>query len=193
MKTLSLVNSTQINLRKLLELKSIERMLETNSCENSHVVSNKFKNEGFLEIIEQHPFIFFVKKNTFTANTVNSDLSSYASKIHHAINLDLLTFIFKNFSNNELESVHVNCVLIETNNDFKKTEILNLVCYMEKFLERNKESQINKSGKLSYSKLENMFFSIFSKNEYKKLMKKPEKYFFQSIFALNIHRNKSVL
>jgi len=182
----------RVLITELFNYENIKIMLETNYCEHNHVVSNKFESKGFLEIIKQLPFIFFVKKNTFIANTVNCDLSSYANKIHHAINLDLLTFIFKNFSNSELESVFVNCVLIETNNDFKKAEVLNLVCFMEKFLERNKESQINKSGKLNYAKLENMFFSIFSKNEYKKLLTKPGKYFFQSIFKLNVHRKRDI-
>ncbi|MCK9338266.1 MAG: hypothetical protein M0P43_10575 [Arcobacteraceae bacterium] len=188
-----LVTSMRVRIIELFSYENIKIMLEADHSE-THSISNKFNSIAFLKIVQQHPFVLFVKNNTLTANTVsNNDLSMYATKINYAINLDLLTFIFKNFSNKELENIFINCILVETNEDFKKIEVLNIACFLEKFLEINKECHINKSGKLNYRKLEHMFFSIFSKNEYKKLMKKPGKYFFQSIFGLNVHRKKGTL
>ncbi|MGE4511049.1 MAG: hypothetical protein AB7D43_08095 [Sulfurimonadaceae bacterium] len=186
-----LVTSMHISITKLFCYENVKKILEANHSDTS-IVSKKLKSTAFLEIIQGHPFVFFVKQNTLTANISVNDPLPYISNIHYAENLYLLAFMYKNFNSMDLENVQINCIFIATSNDFRKIEVLNNVCFLENFLERNKESQINKSGKLNYAKLENMFFSIFSKNEYKKLLTKPGKYFFQSIFKLNVHRKRDI-
>ncbi|MGE4511373.1 MAG: hypothetical protein AB7D43_09765 [Sulfurimonadaceae bacterium] len=185
-----LVTSMHISITELFGSENVKKILGANHSDTS-IVSKKLKSTAFLEIIQGHPFVFFVKQNTLIANTTGHNPLPYISKIHDAENLYLLAFMYKNFSNMDLENVQINCIFIETSNDFRKIEVLNNVCFLENFLER-KEACIKKSGKLNYEKLETLFFSIFSEQDYKKLMKKPGKYFYQSIFGLNLHRKRSL-
>jgi len=185
-----LVTSARVCIIELLEHQNIKNMLENKNEEFKFASANKFK-PYFLDIVNEFPFIFYVEKQTIIANTVIDDLTKYVNKIYHTESLDLLRFISQNFTNADLKDTVINCILIETTKKSIKAEALKTVIFLDNYIVRNQNLKISSSGRLDFEKLDNRFFSLFSKVAYKQLLKKPGKYFYQAGLGLNVHRKKS--
>ena len=183
------VASARVSILELFEHKSIKNLIESENTEFKFASANKLKL-NVLDIINQFPFIFYVKKHTLVANTIIDDLTKYIDKIYYTESLDLLIFISQNFTKSELKNTTIDCILVETDKDSIKAEALKSLIFLDNYILRNKNLKISSSGKFDFEKLEKRFFSLFSKQEYKQLLKKPGKYFYQSLLGLNIMSRK---
>lgn len=183
------IASARVRILELFEHENIKNLLENQNTEFEFASANKLK-PYFLDIINQFPFIFYVKKHTLIANTIIDDLTKYIDRIYYTESLDLLIFISKNFTKAELKNTTIDCILVETDKDSIKAEALKSLIFLDNYILRNKNLKISSSGKFDFEKLEKRFFLLFSKKEYKSLLKKPGKYFYQSLLGLNIMSRK---
>ncbi len=147
--------------------------------------------DKFLESLLLSPVIIYVTKGTIPANVETDDIIKYLDNIIYVEDDITLLYLYLNLSREQANSFKIQCVIIETNRQIIKTRPLKNVILLDHYLLRNKKGAVVASGKLDYSKLENQFREIFNvKNSvaWKKLLKKPGKYFYQSLLGLNLYK-----
>lgn len=150
----------------------------------------KFKDE-ILEYFILKPVILYVPNRTLVVNISNENIENFIDHVHYIEDIYSLIYMHQNFNNVSLKKHEISVVIIEANKSIKKTRFLQNITFLEYFLKRNNQNQCVPSGLLNFQKLENIFLKINKKESIKKLLKKGQKYFYSSIFNLNLPENRT--
>ena len=174
-------------------------LIDTLSKEEGKVSKTKTKKQRkkslkdkmtdeFLKELLLKPFIFYVKKGTLPTSNSYESFEKFADKIFYIDDIYRLLLCQKllTFENKSYETTWI---IMESKVEIKKTRDINNIPFLEYWM--NKHVENNTSGKLDYSRMDEMFFETHNKNDLKKYFKKPGTYFYTNIFNLNLNDRKS--
>jgi len=175
-----------VNISLAVILREIENYLKLEN-NNNYFRSSKRVSTAFLDELLKQPIIFYVPLHSIAANIglkQSEQIIPYMRMMHYTPFLHVLQFIYLSFSVQEIGDKEVECVFIEAKKNIAKTQFLYDLIKIDSILLKNAS---NLTGKIDYKKLEEEFHAAYTKDAYKKLLKKPGKYFFQNLLGLNLH------
>jgi len=167
-------------------LRGMENFLEFENNDN-YFRSSKRVSSTFLDEILKQPLICYIPLHSISANIglkTSEQIIPYLNTVHYTPFLHVLQFIYFTFPIQDIENKEVECIFVEAKKYIAKTQFLHDLIKIDSLLVQNTS---NSTGKIDYEKLEKEFHTAY-KNAYKKLVKKPGKYFFQNLLGLNLHR-----
>ena len=181
------MNAIVVKLSLATVLREMENFLKFEN-NNNYFRSSKRVSSNFLNELLKQPLIFYIPLHSISANIglkTSEQVIPYLSIVHYTPFLHVLQFIYFTFSMQDIENKEVECIFVEAKKDIEKTRFLYDLIKIDSFLVKNTS---NLSGKIDYEKLEKEFHAAYKNYSYKKLLKKPGKYFFQNLLGLNLHR-----
>ncbi|WP_434637354.1 hypothetical protein MLC35_00935 [Sulfurimonas sp. NW7] len=161
--------------------------LEDNSI---YFRSSKRVSVVYLDELLKIPSVFYVPLQSISANIGLKKFEQvvpYLSIVHHIPTIDALQFIYFTFSKQDIADKEIECIFVEAKKGIAKTHFLYDLIKIDSLLVKNTS---NFTGKIDYEKLEKEFHTAYTKATYKKLVKKPGKYFFQNLLGLNLHHKR---
>jgi len=185
------MNAIVVKLSLATVLREMENFLKFEN-NNNYFRSSKRVSSNFLNELLKQPLIFYVPLHSISANIglkTSEQIIPYLSIVHYTPFLHVLQFIYLTFPKKDIEDKEVECIFVETKRNITKTQFLYDLIKIDSLL---LEHTSNLTGKIDYKKLEKGFFAAYKTNGYKKLVKKPGKYFFQNLLGLNLHRKVKV-
>lgn len=181
------LNAIVVNISLVTVLREMEDFLKLEN-NNKYFRSSKRVSSAFLDELLKQPIILYVPLHSIAANIglkQAEQIIPYTRMIHHTPFLHVLQFIYLSFSVQEIGDKEVQCVFVESKKNIAKTQFLHDLLKIDSLLIKKSS---NYAGKIDYAKLEEKFHTAYAKAAYKKLVKKPGKYFFQNLLGLNLHR-----
>jgi len=154
---------------------------------NNYFRSSKRVSSGFLDELLKQPLIFYIPIQSISTNVglkKSEQIIPYFNIVHYTPFLHVLQFMYLTFPKQDIENKEVECIFVEAKKYIAKTQFLHDLIKIDSLLVQNTS---NSTGKIDYEKLEKEFHTAY-KDAYKKLVKKPGKYFFQNLLGLNLHR-----
>ena len=175
-----------VKLSLAVVLREMEDFLKL-ATSNNYFRSSKRVSCSFLDELLKQPFIFYVPLQSIAANIAlkeSEQIMPYLRIVHHTPLIYALRFIYLTFSMQEIGNREIECVFVEARKNIAKTQFLYDLLKIDSLLLQNTS---NLTGKIDYKKLEKEFHTVYTNEAYKKLLKKPGKYFFQNLLGLNLH------
>ena len=168
-------------------LQETEDFLKLENNDN-YFRSSKRVSSTFLDELLKQPLIFYIPKNSIAVNVglkESEQIIPYLSTVHYTPFIHVLQFIYLTYPQQDIKNREVECIFVEAKQYIAKTRFLYDLLKIDSLLLQNTS---NLTGKIAYEKLEKEFHTAYKNDEYKKLVKKPGKYFFQNLLGLNLHR-----
>jgi len=181
------MNAIVVKLSLATVLREMENFLKFEN-NNNYFRSSKRVSSNFLNELLKQPLIFYIPLHSISANIglkTSEQVIPYLSIVHYTPFLHVLQFIYLTFPKQDIENKEVECIFVEAKKYIAKTQFLHDLIKIDSILLKNAS---NLTGKIDYEKLEEEFHAAYTRDAYKKLVKKPGKYFFQNLLGLNLHR-----
>lgn len=185
------LNAIVVNISLAVILREIEDYLKL-EINNKCFRSSKRVSTAFLDELLKQPIVLYLPLHSIVANIglkQSEQVIPFIRMIHYTPFLHVLQFIYLSYSIQDIGNREVECVFVEAKKNIAKTQFLYDLLKIDSLLLKNTS---NFTGKIDYEKLEQEFHTAYAKAVYKKLVKKPGKYFFQNLLGLNLHHKNKV-
>ncbi len=150
-------------------------------------IKDKVTN-NFFEKLLLKPFIFYVKNDTLPTSNAYESFEKFSDKIFYIEDIYRLLLCQQLLPVGN-RAYEVNWIIMESKVEIKKTRDINNIPFLEYWMSKHVKN--NTSGKLDYSRMDEMFFEVHNKNDLSKYFKKPGTYFYTNILNLNLTDRKS--